>query len=99
MNTTPLNSIVVPTADVSLNTHKITNLSPATSLTDAMNLSNSLRYQWSYATLSAAISSGFTSTYTLVLDSAVEPVTNGVSRYITYNSSTGLFTLLAGHSY
>jgi hypothetical protein len=44
LNNTPLNDIVVPSGDVSLNSHKITNLSPASSLTDAMILANSLRY-------------------------------------------------------
>jgi len=67
LNNTPLNDIVVPSGDVSLNSHKITNLSPASSLTDAMILANSLRYQWCYTWLVSDISEGLTNTYMLAL--------------------------------
>ncbi len=36
-NTTTLNNIVIPSSNVSLNSHKITNLADATLATDALN--------------------------------------------------------------
>lgn len=98
-NTTTLDAFELPVASVSLNSQKLINVAPGTALTDCLTVADDMRYQWLVASVSTDLVSGFSNTQTLVFATKLQPATNGNSRFVTYDTTTGIISLATGHVY
>jgi len=82
-----------PAVPIDMGTLKIVGLADATDKNEAMNLGQSLRFQWIQASLSASLTSGFTSNYVVPFNTIASPYTLSTPVTSKLSNSSGVVTL------